>query len=119
MPRGDGAADDGARFAEYVRRFLGIERQSRLSSAALESLAIKAERILRRVGIHSKERNVELRVHPQLAVHIFEQYGKRLEQLERQYRYKIDVRDDPRIFRDEIRVIFPRTNEDVTEKFAT
>ena len=32
------------RFAEYVRRFLGIERQSRLSSAALESLAIIAYR---------------------------------------------------------------------------
>ena len=32
------------RFADYVRRFLGIERQSRLSSAALESLAIVAYR---------------------------------------------------------------------------
>ena len=32
------------RFAEYVRRFLGIERQSRLSSAALETLAIIAYR---------------------------------------------------------------------------
>jgi segregation and condensation protein B len=32
------------RYAEYVRRFLGIERQSRLSAAALESLAIVAYR---------------------------------------------------------------------------
>jgi segregation and condensation protein B len=32
------------RYAEYVRRFLGIERQSRLSSAALETLAIVAYR---------------------------------------------------------------------------
>lgn len=32
------------RFAEYVRRFLGIERQTRLSSAALETLAIAAYR---------------------------------------------------------------------------
>jgi segregation and condensation protein B len=32
------------RFAEYVRRFLGIERQSRLSPAALETLAIVAYR---------------------------------------------------------------------------
>lgn len=32
------------RFAEYVRKFLGIERQSRLSSAALETLAIVAYR---------------------------------------------------------------------------
>jgi segregation and condensation protein B len=32
------------RFAEYVRRFLGIERQSRLSPAALETLAIIAYR---------------------------------------------------------------------------
>jgi segregation and condensation protein B len=32
------------RFAEHVRRFLGIERQARLSAAALESLAIVAYR---------------------------------------------------------------------------
>ena len=32
------------RFAGYVRRFLGIERQSRLSTAALETLAIAAYR---------------------------------------------------------------------------
>lgn len=32
------------RFAEYVRRFLGIERETRLSSAALETLAIAAYR---------------------------------------------------------------------------
>ena len=32
------------RFAEYVRRFLGLERQSRLSAAALETLAIVAYR---------------------------------------------------------------------------
>lgn len=32
------------RFAEYVRRFLGIERQSRLSAASLEALAIVAYR---------------------------------------------------------------------------
>jgi segregation and condensation protein B len=32
------------RFAEHVRRFLGIERQARLSAAALETLAITAYR---------------------------------------------------------------------------
>jgi segregation and condensation protein B len=32
------------RFAEYVRRFLGIERESRLSAAALEALAVVAYR---------------------------------------------------------------------------
>ncbi len=32
------------RFAEYVRRFLGIERESRLSAAALEALAVIAYR---------------------------------------------------------------------------
>jgi segregation and condensation protein B len=32
------------RFAEHVRRFLGIERQARLSAAALETLAIVAYR---------------------------------------------------------------------------
>ncbi len=81
------------------------------------SITLKTERLLRRVGAGGKEKVIELRVSPDLADYLFRDNGARIERLERQYRFKIDIRDDPRLARDEVRVIYPRTGEDVTEKF--
>jgi ribonuclease G len=81
------------------------------------SLTLKTERLLRRVGASGREKVVELRVSPELADALFQDRGQRIENLEKQYNMKIDIRDDPRLARDEVRVIFPRTGEDVTEKF--
>lgn len=84
---------------------------------SLDSLALKVERLLRRVGAGGREKVVELRVSPELADHLFLDRGARIERLEKQYGYRVDIRDDPRLTRDEVRVIYPRTGEDVTEKF--
>ena len=84
---------------------------------SMNSLTLKTERLLRRVGMGGKEKVVELRVSPDLADHLFLDKGARIERLEKTYGFRIDIRDDPRLARDEVRVIFPRTGEDVTEKF--
>ena len=84
---------------------------------SLNSLGLRVERLLRRIGAAGKERVIELRVSPELADHLFQDQGARIERLEKQFGYRIDIRDDPRLLRDEVRVIYPRTGEDVTEKF--
>ncbi|HEX7880928.1 MAG TPA: Rne/Rng family ribonuclease, partial [Candidatus Eisenbacteria bacterium] len=84
---------------------------------SLNSLGLKVERLLRRIGAAGKERVIELRVSPELADHLFHDQGARIERLEKQFGYRIDIRDDPRLGRDEVRVIYPRTGEDMTEKF--
>ncbi len=84
---------------------------------ATPSAAMRVERSLRRIGAHSKEKLIELRVHPDLAVHLFDERGRRLEQLERQYGFSVDIRENPRLRRDEIRIYFPRIKREVTTEF--
>jgi hypothetical protein len=81
------------------------------------TLSKKVERYQRRIGAHSKEKLVQFRVHPDLATFLYDERAERLEALEKQYDLTVDLRDDPRLRRDDIRVIFPRTRKDVTSEF--
>jgi hypothetical protein len=69
------------------------------------------------VGASAKEKEVQLTLHPALADFVFDKHGPRIERLERQYGFRVDIREDPRLRRDEIRIYFPRTKRDVTADF--
>jgi ribonuclease G len=84
---------------------------------SLQSAALKIERMLRRVGQRSKEKQLILRVHPDVAVHLVEQNADRLGRLERQYRYRVEIRDDPSLRRNEIRLFRGRTYEEITKQY--
>ncbi|MBP7669596.1 MAG: Rne/Rng family ribonuclease [Candidatus Eisenbacteria bacterium] len=85
---------------------------------SMPSVAMRVERSLRRVGTRSKEKAVQLRVHPDLAVFLFDARGDRLERLEKQYGLTVDLREDHRLRRDEVRILFPRLGKDVTADFS-
>ena len=84
---------------------------------SLGSAMLKIERMLRRAGQRSRERQFLLRVHPDLAVHLVEDPAGRLVALERQYRLRVEIRDDPSFRRDEIRLFRGRTFEEITKQF--
>ncbi len=84
---------------------------------SLASATIRIERMLRRVGLRAKEKVLLLRVHPDLAVHLVEQNSDLLENLERTYKFRIEIRDDPSLRRDEIRLFRGRTFEEITKQF--
>ncbi len=84
---------------------------------SLPAAAMRLERSLQRVGASEKEKEVRLTLHPALADFVFDQHGPRIERLERQYGFRVDIREDPRLRRDEIRIYFPRTKRDVTADF--
>lgn len=84
---------------------------------SLPSAAMKLERSLRRVGAHSKEKDIQIQVHPDLAVYLLDRRGHRLEWLERQHGFRLDLREDPRLRRDEARIYFRRLKKDVTAEF--
>jgi len=85
---------------------------------SLSSAALKIERMLHRVGQRSRERQLILRVHPDVAVYLVEQEAGRLERLERQYKLRVEIRDDPSLRRDEIRLFRGRTFEEITKQYA-
>ncbi|MDM7916718.1 MAG: ribonuclease E/G, partial [Candidatus Eisenbacteria bacterium] len=84
---------------------------------SLPSLAMKIERYIRRVGAHSKEKLVQFRVHPELATFLYDERAERIAALEKQLGITVDLRDDPRLRRDDIRIVFPRSRKDVTSEF--
>ncbi len=100
-------------FTEPCPECEGASRVLSLSSAAL-----KIERMLHRVGQRSKEKALILRVHPDVAVYLVEQEAGRLERVERQYKLHVEIRDDPSLRRDEIRLFRGRTFEEITKQFA-
>jgi ribonuclease G len=99
-------------FTENCAACEGAGRVLSLSSATL-----KIERMLRRVGQRAKERQLLLRVHPDVAIHLVEQNADRLERLEKQYRFRVEIRDDPSLRRDEIRLFRGKTFEEITKQY--
>ena len=84
---------------------------------SLASAALRIGRMLRRVGLRAKEKQLLLRVHPDLAVYLVEQEHDILEELEKKFRYRVEIRDDPSLRRDEIRLFRGRTFEEITKQF--
>ncbi|HEU5311780.1 MAG TPA: ribonuclease E/G, partial [Candidatus Eisenbacteria bacterium] len=99
-------------FSENCAACEGSGRVLSLSSATL-----KIERMLRRVGQRSRDKQLLLRVHPDVAVHLVEQNADRLEAVERQYRLRLEIRDDPSLRRDEIRLFKGKTFEENTKQY--
>lgn len=82
-----------------------------------ESATLKIERMLRRVGQRTRDKQLLLRVHPDLAVHLVEDPADRLGGLEKQFKFRIEIRDDPSFRRDEIRLFRGKTFEEITKQF--
>lgn len=80
------------------------------------SISLHVDRTLRRVAAHAKEKLVQLKMNPTIATYLFER-SAHLEKLEKKLGLKVDIREDPRLRRDDIRVIFPRTRKDVTDDY--
>jgi ribonuclease G len=70
-----------------------------------ESLTTRIERWIRRIGSRSKEKKVQLRVNSSLAIYLEEERQEMLDTLERQYNLKIEVQDDPRLHREDFKLV--------------
>ncbi|MEO6461518.1 MAG: Rne/Rng family ribonuclease [Candidatus Eisenbacteria bacterium] len=86
---------------------------------SLESVMVKLERLLRRVSAAAKEKEIVIRVAPEVAVYILEHNGRRLAEVERRYKLSIDLKDDPQVRREEIRMFSARTKQEITDQYAT
>jgi len=85
---------------------------------SLETVSMRVERYLRRIAAQSKDRDIQIRVHPDVAVYLFERTGKRLVEIEKQLDLTLDIRDDPRLRREDVRIILQRNGKDVSQEFG-
>jgi ribonuclease G len=83
-----------------------------------EVVVRRMERSLRRVGADHKERQLAVRLHPEVALYLVEQEPNFLRLLEKQTGLELEVRDDPMMRLDEFRMMAQPAGRDVTEQYA-
>jgi ribonuclease G len=83
-----------------------------------ETVVRRIQRAIRRVTSDSREKSIEIRVHPEIALYIIEDEPGLLRNLEKDSRMKLNLRDDPLMQQDEFRLLAGAGRQDVTQKFA-
>jgi ribonuclease G len=83
-----------------------------------EVVVRRMERSLKRAGADHKERQLSVRLHPEVALYLVEQEPNFLRQLEKATGLELEVRDDPMMRLDEFRMMARPAGRDVTELYA-
>src|SRR5437879_1772674 len=83
-----------------------------------EVVVRRMERSLKRAGAEHRERQLAVRLHPEVALYLVEQEPNFLRQLEKQTGLELEVRDDPMMRLDEFRMMAKPAGRDVTEQYA-
>jgi ribonuclease G len=83
-----------------------------------ETVVRRIERAVRRVSVQQREKEVTIRVHPQVALYILEEEPEFMRRLERNLKLDVDLRDDPLMKQDEFRLMAGPADTDVTTRYA-
>jgi ribonuclease G len=83
-----------------------------------EVVARRLERALRRAGHDRRERQLTVRLHPEVALYLLEEEPRLLQTLTKITGVDIELRDDPMMRLDEFRLMSRPAGRDVTELYA-
>ena len=83
-----------------------------------EVVARRLERSLKRAGYEHRDRQLAVRLHPDVALYLLEEEPKLLQGLGRQIGIELEIRDDPMMRLDEFRLMSRPAGRDVTEMYA-
>lgn len=78
----------------------------------------RIERSIQRVAVQRSEKNVTIRVHPQVAVYLLETEPRLFRAMQQQFKLDVAVRDDPLMKQDEFKILAGPADSDVTTKYA-
>jgi ribonuclease G len=83
-----------------------------------EVVARRLERALKRAGHEHRERQLTVRLHPEVALYLLEEEPKLLQSLSKVTSLDLELRDDPMMRLDEFRLMSRPAGRDVTELYA-
>ena len=83
-----------------------------------EVVARRLERSLRRVAHERRERQLAVRLHPEVALYLLEEEPKLLQSLGKTTGLDLEIRDDPMMHLDEFRLMSRPAGRDGTELYA-
>ena len=78
----------------------------------------RIERSLRRAAADNREREMVVRVHPEVALQVIEEEPDFLKRLRRRMKMELELRDDPLMRQDEFRLLAGPAETDVTDKYV-
>jgi ribonuclease G len=83
-----------------------------------EVVARRLERSLKRAGHEHRERQLTVRLHPEVALYLLEEEPKFLQTLQKLTGLDLELRDDPMIRLDDFRLMSRPAGRDVTQQYA-
>ncbi len=83
-----------------------------------EAIVRRTERAVRRMAAEGRKEPVTLRFHPEVALHVLEQEHDFVKRLEKLAGFAIELRDDPLLKPDEIKLVMKGAQRDVTQQYA-
>jgi ribonuclease G len=83
-----------------------------------EVVVRRIERSLKRAASEKKDRELTVRIHPEVALYLLEQEPDFLKKTEHATGIDLELRDDPMMRQDEFRFVAQPVGRDVTEKYA-
>ena len=84
---------------------------------SLESMAMKVEHWVRRIGALRREKGIEFRLNPLLGIFLREERGDNVRELEQLYHLRVDIVDDPRMHREDIEILSSDTRRNLKVSF--
>ena len=84
---------------------------------AASTVVREIERCVRRAATLGKEKELLVRVHPDVALQVMENEPDFVSRLSKRAGLKLDLRDDPLMRHDEFRLLSGRAHTDVTSKY--
>ncbi|MFN9255862.1 MAG: ribonuclease E/G [Gemmatimonas sp.] len=83
-----------------------------------ETIVRRTERAVRRMSAEGRKEPVVLRLHPEVALHVLEQEHDFVKRLEKLAGFPLELRDDPLLKPDEIKLVVRGAQRDVTQQYA-
>ena len=83
-----------------------------------ETIVRRVERAVRRISAEGRRDALTLRLHPEVALHVLEQEHDFVKRLEKMAGFALDLRDDPLLRQDEIKLVVRGAQRDVTQQYA-
>ncbi len=83
-----------------------------------EVVSRRVERSLRRVALEKREKQITVRIHPEVAIYLREEEPKLINGLKKSLSLDVEVRDDPTIHADEYKLMSRPSGRDLTEQYA-
>src|SRR4051812_36086066 len=83
-----------------------------------ETVVRRIERAIRRAWADGKEKNLVVRVHPEVALYLLEEESGFVRGMEKSLGLKLALRDDPLIAQDEFKLVSGVGHQDVTSRFS-